>query len=99
VSGPARLREARTLIERGWTQHAPARTAAGIPVWGGEKSAVCWCTVSALCQAHASFTVFREAIGISFDTGIAEWNDAPERTQAEVLVAFDKAIELAEQSA
>lgn len=28
--------------------------------------------------------------------GIANWNDAPERTHAEVLAAFDKAIELAE---
>jgi hypothetical protein len=27
------------------------------------------------------------------------WNDAPERTQADVLAAFDRAIELAEQEA
>lgn len=27
---------------------------------------------------------------------IGRWNDAPERTHAEVLAAFDRAIELAE---
>ena len=31
-------------------------------------------------------------------THLVEWNDAPERTHAEVLAAFDKAIELARQA-
>lgn len=36
-----------------------------------------------------------EAIG---DASIVEWNDAPERTHAEVLAAFDRAIEIAKQA-
>ena len=38
--------------------------------------------------------VFAAAIGTR---DITLWNDAPERTQAEVLAAFDKAIALCEQ--
>jgi hypothetical protein len=37
-----------------------------------------------------------KAVGCTHSYEIARWNDAPERTQAEVLAAFDKAIELAE---
>ena len=40
-------------------------------------------------NAHYFFT---KAIGTQL---IPEWNDAPERTYAEVMEAFDKAIELA----
>lgn len=40
-----------------------------------------------------STTLFREAIQCS---SISEWNDAPERTLAEVHAAFDRAIALAE---
>jgi hypothetical protein len=98
-----KLRAARALIERGWTQGAPARTKGGVPVWGGESSAVCWCVVSAMCRATpdgqtALLSVpLRKTIGLSDNGGgLTEWNDAPERTQAEVLAAFDRAIELAE---
>jgi hypothetical protein len=39
------------------------------------------------------FELFREAVGTRH---IEAWNDAPERTHAEVMAAFDRAIELAE---
>jgi hypothetical protein len=98
-----KLREARALIERGWTQKAPARSVGGIEVWGGAASAVCWCTFAAVCTSghDISFTscmlnAFRAANDIHADQSITDWNDAPERTQAEVLAAFDKAIALAE---
>lgn len=40
------------------------------------------------------------AVGIECDLAeIWRWNDAPERTHAEVMAAFDKAIALAEQNA
>jgi hypothetical protein len=35
------------------------------------------------------------AIGVVPIDHIGKWNDAPERTQADVLAAYDKAIELA----
>lgn len=35
----------------------------------------------------------RDGAGLSDKMNIPRWNDAPERTHAEVLAAFDKAIE------
>lgn len=44
--------------------------------------------------------VFADAIGaLNSIGGIWDWNDAPERTHADVLAAFDAAIALAEQQA
>jgi len=44
----------------------------------------------------AAYEALRRAGGISNDWGaLIEWNDAPERTHAEVLAAFDLAIALA----
>lgn len=44
--------------------------------------------------AHNKATsIFREVVGSSLE----DWNDAPGRTHAEVLAAFDRAIALAEQ--
>jgi hypothetical protein len=91
-----KLREARALIERGWTQKVGARDSGGTPVWGGEKAAVSWCAVGAICTVGAKMAPFRQANNLNGWGGISVWNDAPERTQAEVLAAFDKAIELAE---
>lgn len=57
------------------------------------------CALLAMCVtdrdsgAVASATrIFRNVVN---SQSIATWNDAPERTHAEVLAAFDKAIELA----
>lgn len=43
-----------------------------------------------------AYRLLDKAIGICGD--FTAWNDAPERTHAEVLRAFDKAIELAEKA-
>jgi hypothetical protein len=51
------------------------------------------------CTYTAVKKVLQSAVGTSYAGGVANWNDAPERTQAEVLAAFDRAIELAEQEA
>jgi hypothetical protein len=41
----------------------------------------------------AALDAFRSSAGLSDDAAsISDWNDAPERTHAEVLAAFDKAI-------
>jgi hypothetical protein len=39
--------------------------------------------------------LFCQAIGIDISDSIPDWNDAPERTHADVLAAFDEAIERA----
>lgn len=92
------LREAKALIERGWCRGDYAKDANGCSVYEDNPSAICWCASGAI-NAKAGYVerrVFSQAIGT---TCIPGWNDAPERTQAEVLAAFDKAIELAETSA
>jgi len=108
-----KLREARALIERGWTQGADARDLYGDECSPNEEEAECYCANGAICRAFyaASFTDRREQIHIAeglLNTAIGQepggplhwpyidWNDAPERTQAEVLAAFDRAIEIAE---
>lgn len=78
------LRKARTLIDTaGWIQHE-ARTPAG------------FCALGALMQVglmYQTYHGFCEAIGCK---AISTWNDAPERTKADVLAAFDRAIAAAE---
>jgi hypothetical protein len=93
------LREARGLVAQGWAQgkfrkYSPEGT--------------CYCADGAIDEAadRADFDalygdaiiVFTRAIGVKGHAHIWAWNDAIDRTQAEVLAAFDKAIELAEPS-
>jgi hypothetical protein len=40
----------------------------------------------------AALGVLKAAAGVNPGTGMASWNDAPERTLAEVLAAYDLAI-------
>lgn len=102
------LRAAADLIEpKGrWTQGAGARGASGEPVtaMGGADSdlAVCWCAWAAMWRANGSIygprlrsaeRFLRKVTGCDF---IDDWNDAPERTQAEVVEALRKAAALAD---
>jgi hypothetical protein len=99
-----KLREARALIERGWCQFQLAHDAEGRERWeyiGTREDdrfvPVSWCAAGALKDAGAgalAVRAFREVVGTPIS-----WNDAPERTQTDVLAAFDRAIELAEQEA
>ena len=95
-----KLIAARKLIEQGWTQGTYARDANGEDVDATDDRAVCWCSYGAIVRAYdedfeaaeAARDVLRAAVGTKY---AASWNDAPERTQAEVLQAFDDAIEIA----
>lgn len=95
------LRKARAKItpEGAWTQEYLARDAANCPVSEVDPSAVCWCAfgvigaVSSMDTWMAAIGIFGRAIG---ERAIGYWNDAPERTHAEVLAAFDKAIAASE---
>lgn len=86
------LKEARGLVSAGWTQRA----------FCNEQGV---CTVGAVNRSRTAldrrsefkdelFALLGKAAGIDKDYLII-WNDAPDRTQAEVLALFDKAIELA----
>lgn len=84
-----KLREARALIERGWTRGEFQR---------GER----YCAVGAICEAAADYgeyELMRKALWAaeprSKAMGMPNWNDA-QSSKKPVLAAFDKAIELAE---
>ena len=93
-----RLRAARALIVKGWTQHATTRMIDGTMRYctSGAISAVfpvvntLWSSLR--CSADTR-KVFAEANGL---TWIAPWNDCWWRTKRSVLRAFDRAIAYAE---
>jgi hypothetical protein len=95
-----KLREARALVERGWTQNVFARTADGNATYVENAEAVCFCTIGALYHVKApfgrSYSLLERAIGRGAVGSIAGWNDRACRKQRDVLAAYDKAIELAE---
>lgn len=100
------LAKAADLIEPEgcWTQGASAKNAAGQPLGAGGSAgsaAVCWCMVGALLRAGmtkmdtTALDYARRAVPA---TGVSMWNDAPERTQAEVVAALRKASALAAEA-
>lgn len=94
------LRAARELIAKpgGWTQEFFARNASGERTNKFGPDAVCFCAYGAIDRAagHSFSEADRRFMEALFDaTGrddVADWNDAPGRTQAEVVALFDKAI-------
>lgn len=101
------LTETRKLLsvpER-WTKKQFARDALGGTADPTGPLAVCFCVEGAIHRAAvgdahiearlAAKQILRQAIGLGVLDGLPGWNDAPERTHAEVLAAFARAIELA----
>jgi hypothetical protein len=92
------LTRARALVERGWTQRASARNERGEIVAAASDDACSWCAMAALAFAangapyYPAHMALRAAIFGREGGPIPRWNDAPERTQAEVVAAFDRAI-------
>lgn len=93
------LKRARALVERGWCQGTYSRDERGVASLS--KSQDCsWCSVGALDTAAgsdsdkylAAYDELATAITPGGDVGVVKWNDAPGRTQAEVLAMFDRAI-------
>jgi hypothetical protein len=93
-----KLDEARKLIERGWCQGEYAFYA-GEAIADDADITVdcdCYCAIGALravCGDNftAAHHYLARAVG---DSQTLDWNDAPERTQAEVIEAFRKASQL-----
>lgn len=95
------LRAAKALIEtRGWCQGDEAS------IWGPPNGPCCAATaISQLnipwsggqsFQGNGAIKLLKQAAGLPEIYGLAQWNDAPERTKEEVLAAYDKAITAAE---
>lgn len=87
------LKAARELLavpER-WTTGVLAKSQDGSEVAPNSTEAVCWCISGACLKIDGSqFLNVIEALKIG--TAVPIWNDAPERTHAEVLARFDEAI-------
>jgi hypothetical protein len=100
------LRGARELLaypER-WIKGEDAADVIGQPLENGyDEGAVCWCLAGALekvsgrtqdCGVEPAYQAVDDLIVDA--TNVREWNDAPERTHAEVLALLDRAIASAE---
>lgn len=97
------LRAARAKIDtpEKWTHTVLARRADGKKTGARDPSAVYFCMSGAVISGGneaidwRAFDFLTRAID---GATIPAWNDHPDRTHAEVLAAFDRAITLAEQS-
>jgi len=76
------------LLEKpgAWTQGADARNSLGLRVSKDSPDAVCWSLPAAIDLCSAPRIKVLEAIAKEGKCiGTTMWNDAPERTQAEVV--------------
>lgn len=86
-------------IEKGWTQYAAARDAAGHPIEPEHPAATCWCAYGAIRAAYSgvaiidAFDRLRKVINGSSAVlhAIHSWNDTASRTRAEVIAALREA--------
>lgn len=99
------LHAARELVAAGWCQGALARNRYGREVERRSPSASRFCAAGALYQIgawfppsteDAAFHALAQTLGVE-RARLALWNDDPARTQAEVVAAFDAAIQRLEQ--
>lgn len=91
------LTKARDLItpEGAWTQEEYARTASGVPVDPLADEATCFCAVGACTRVAGKYS--HEAVQALMKVsrsvlGFADYNDANERTQQEIIDWFNAAI-------
>jgi hypothetical protein len=70
-----------------WTQGANARDSRGIRVPSADPEATCFCIVGALlkCYGTTSTSKYLKIAAKIQHNDVVSWNDAPERTHAEVL--------------
>ena len=107
------LRAARERVAQGWVQDVPAVNDKGkhiMPTWSSDACA--WCSTGAIEASARSWYVedYRYAVAVLheaiFDGDLSYnnmrrlevWNDDKDRTQGEVLAAFDKAISRMEEN-
>jgi hypothetical protein len=85
------------LIRQGWTQHTFARDENEKAVRFTDPNAVKWCSTGAIGAVYPGTREYISAIEKLMQWlptevfSISFWNDAPERTHAEVISAFEKA--------
>lgn len=86
-----KLKRMRKLLAKpeAWTQGRSARTAGGNDTFARAKDAACWCLLGAALRVELREATF---VGPSGSVCMVTWNDAPERTHAEVLACIDNSI-------
>jgi hypothetical protein len=97
------LERAADLIEPegAWTQGAYARDAKGRKfITGRAEGMVCFCAIGAIDHVTNAITpLWKDALTalqqVLPESRIGAWNDAPERTQPEVVAALRRAATLA----
>jgi hypothetical protein len=89
------LAKAADLIEPegAWSNDDVARDRAGEMTFAADPSAVCWCALGAIWHASVGtgvndYLIENAVLRIIEGDSIAAWNDAPGRTQAEVVAAL-----------
>lgn len=94
------LLSAADLLEQpgAWTQNMLSATKRGYAIGAMEDNAACWCAMGAIFrEARGAGDLTRPAYDALADVighgHIPSWNDAPERTQAEVVAALRAAAE------
>ena len=96
------LKKVRWLIAKGWCQRAPARDHDHRPVAPVDPSAHSWCITGALAHVYLEsddIITYSKVINniyrmLSISRGrLVFWNDAPERTQEQVLHMIDETID------
>lgn len=76
-----------------WTKGAHARNADGRVVRRSSPVATCWCLAGAALNVGGGIeSASRLRMLLGLEPGLPDWNDAPERTHAEVLARLDAAI-------
>jgi FMN-dependent NADH-azoreductase len=110
ADAPAVLRRAADLVAEGWAQKTFARTRGGKDVLWNDHRAVCFCATGAVRRASGG-TGYNDLPWEIIDAAeaalmrvisaddIPSWNDAADRTQAQVTRALRKAADLAEAEA
>lgn len=90
------------LVEKGWTQDDVAKDRFSVPCDALSREATCFCAVGAILRAQEDLRIeqnvtCRDDLILSFERvthigDLADFNDAEERTEEQVLEQFDIVI-------
>ena len=80
------------LVAKGWCQHKSATNKAGELCWSRDEKATNWCILGAIWAVYGLssdqrniITYLKNKLNVKTRPDLSAWNDAPERTQAEVV--------------